>query len=294
MKSKYKNILLIGGSGFIGSHTADILSENGYNVTIFDKDRSPWIRKNQKMIIGDLMDSKTLSSSMKNIDCVYFFGGIADIGEAMDNPYRTIEINIMGLANTLDASIKNKVKKFIYASTMYVYSPHGSFYRATKQAAEILIEAYHDRYSFDYVFLRYGSLYGPRAQTWNGIRKFAQQVINKGYLEYVGDGSEVREYIHVKDAAKLSVRMLNNDFKNRAVTITGQQSIKSADMFSMLFDIIGKKVKIKYLNKDSATAHYGSTPYRYTPKSSLKITPNEFVDLGQGILEIVEEIHQEK
>jgi UDP-glucose 4-epimerase len=291
MSNILKNVLVIGGSGFMGSHTADVLSENGNIVSILDKVSSPWLRSDQNMIVADAMDSDILESSMQGVDCVYYFAGIADIAEAKSNPYSTIEINIMGLTKALEAAVKNNVKQFIYASTMYVYSSHGSFYRASKQAAEIIIEAYQENYGIDFVFLRYGSLYGPRSQDWNGIKGFAQQVINNGVLEYSGNGSEVREYIHVLDAAKLSVKALQKEYKNRAITITGQQSMKVSDMFSMIFEIEGKEVNIDYLDEHKNSSHYGNTPYRYTPKTAMKIIPTEFVDLGQGLLDIVEEIH---
>jgi UDP-glucose 4-epimerase len=291
MSNILKNVLVIGGSGFMGSHTADVLSENGNIVSILDKVSSPWLRSDQNMIVGNAMDSDIIESSMKGVDCVYYFAGIADIAEAKSNPYNTIEINIMGLTKVLEAAVKNNVKQIIYASTMYVYSSHGSFYRASKQAAEIIIEAYQENYGIDFVFLRYGSLYGPRSQDWNGIKGFAQQVIKTGVLEYSGNGSEVREYIHVLDAANLSVKALQEEYKNRAVTITGQQSMKVSDMFSMIFEIEGKEVNINYLDEHKGSSHYGNTPYRYTPKTSMKIIPTEFVDLGQGLLDIVEEIH---
>lgn len=294
MKNQLNNILVIGGSGFIGSHTADTLSQIGKKVTILDKINSSWLRDDQKMIVGDTMNVDVLKSSMKGIDCIYYFAGIADIKEAKTDPYKTIETNIMGLTKVLEAAVKNKVKKFIYASTMYVYSSHGSFYRATKQAAEIIIETYQENYGIDYVFLRYGSLYGPRSQNWNGIRGFIQQVIENGFIEYSGNGSEVREYIHVLDAANLSTKILDENYKNKAVTITGQQSIKVSDIFAIIFEIAGKEVNVKYLNDNKKTSHYGNTPYRYTPKTSMKVIPTEFVDLGQGLLNIFEEIHKRK
>ncbi len=291
MNKSSKNILVIGGSGFIGSHTADALTKKGFKVTILDKVISPWLNKDQEMITGNIMDQNFLNSSMKDIDYIYYFAGIADIDEAKSDPYKTIELNIMGLTKALEAAIKNNVKKFIYASTMYVYSSHGSFYRASKQAAEMIIETYQEKFGIEFVFLRYGSLYGPRAQNWNGVRGFVKQVVEKGYIEYPGNGSEVREYIHALDAAELSVKVLHESYNNRAVTISGQQSIKVSDMLAIIFEIEGKKVDIRYLKKNKNTSHYGITPYRYTPKPSMKITPIEFFDLGQGILNIIEEIH---
>lgn len=294
MSKSLKKILVLGGSGFLGSHTADALSKSGKKVTLMDKVNSPWLRDDQKMIVGDVMNYDLLERSMKGIDCVYYFAGIADIKEAKSSAYNTIETNILGLTKALEAAVKNKVKKFVYASTMYVYSSHGSFYRATKQAAEIIIETYQENYGIDYVFLRYGSLYGPRSQNWNGIRGFIQQVIENGFIEYYGNGSEVREYIHVLDASSLSAKMLDEKYKNKAVTITGQQSIKVSDMFAIIFEIGGKKVKVKYLNDHKNASHYGNTPYRYTPKTSMKIIPTEFVDFGQGLLNIFKEIHKNK
>ena len=294
MSKTFKNILVIGGSGFLGSHTADALSESGKQVSLLDKIASPWLRDDQKMIVGDIMNYDLLESSMKGIDCVYYFAGIADIKEAKSNSYNTIETNIMGLTKALEAAVKNKIKKFVYASTMYVYSSYGSFYRATKQAAEIIVESYQENYGIDYIFLRYGSLYGPRSQEWNGIRSFIQQVIENGRIEYHGNGSEVREYINVLDAANLSVKILNENYKNSAVTITGQQSIKVSDMFSIIFEIGGKKLNVNYLKDNKNIFHYGNTPYRYTPKSSMKLIPTKFVDFGQGLLNIFEEIHKSK
>ena len=287
-------VLVIGGSGFMGSHTADLLSDNGYVVTILDKVTSPWLRDDQAMVVGDAMDSDVLTSAMNKIDYVFYFAGIADIAEAKVNPYKTIEVNIMGLTKALEAGVKNNIAKFIYASTMYVYSAQGSFYRASKQAAEVIIEAYQENYQLSFVLLRYGSLYGPRSQNWNGIKGFARQVVNHGALEYPGNGSEIREYIHVQDAAKLSVRALHDDYKNKAITITGNQSMRVADMFSMLFEIAGKELNVKYLDEKQGSSHYGNTPYRYTPKPSLKVIPTEFIDLGQGLLNIVEEIHNDQ
>ena len=287
-------VLVIGGSGFMGSHTADLLSDNGYVVTILDKVISPWLRDDQAMLVGDAMDSNVLTSAMNKVDYVFYFAGIADIEEAKVNPYKTIEVNIMGLTKALEAGVKNNIKKFIYASTMYVYSAQGSFYRASKQAAEVIIEAYQENYQLSFVLLRYGSLYGSRSQNWNGIKGFARQLINHGVIEYSGNGSEIREYIHVQDAAKLSLRALHDDYKNKAITITGNQSMRVADMFSMLFEIAGKELNVKYLDEQQGSSHYGNTPYRYTPKPSLKVIPTEFIDLGQGLLNIVEEIHNDQ
>lgn len=287
-------VLVIGGSGFMGSHIADELTRRRFDVTIFDRMESPWLQESQKMIVGDYMADDILAQALKDVSVIYHYAGIADIGQAKDRPFDTIESNVMGLTKVLDTAVSiGTVKRFVYASTMYVYSSHGSFYRASKQASEIIIEAYAEQFGIDFTLLRYGSLYGPRAQNWNGIRRFASQIVSEGVLDYRGDGSEMREYIHVQDAARLSVDVLDPSFANRAITITGQQLIRVDDLISVLFEIAGQQKNVNYHGELSASNHYGHTPYRYTPKSAKKLVPLEFVDLGQGLLDVIEELHQE-
>ena len=289
-----KKVVVIGGAGFMGSHTADELSNRGYRVTIFDRIPSPWLRDDQQMIVGNILDRDAVYKAVKGAKYLYHFAGIADIGLAKSRPFDTVNLNVMGTTIALEAAVNAEVERFIFASTMYVYSPYGSFYRASKQAAETVLEAYHELYGMDYAILRYGSLYGPRAQDWNGLRGYVSQVVRKGKLEYCGTGKERREYIHVRDAARLSVDVLNEEHKNQAITVTGNQILKSQELIDMIFEISGVKQDVVFAREELSEDHYTMTPYRYTPKRAKKLVPDEFVDIGQGILDIVEEIHHEK
>jgi UDP-glucose 4-epimerase len=287
------NVLVIGGAGFMGSHTADKLTERGFAVTLFDLRESPWLRPEQKMVIGDTMDREALDAVMSDIDIIYHFAGMADIGEASRKPFETIQSNVIGTTTVLEAAVAAGVKRFMYASTMYVYSPFGSFYRASKQATENIIEAYSEKYGIDYTLLRYGSLYGPRSQQWNGPRNWVTQAVKDKHIDYRGTGKERREYIHVEDAATLSVKVLDEKYINSAVTITGTQVLTSRELMEMIEEICGEKIKVTYSEEYDSNYHYLSTPYRYTPKSSRKLIPEEFVDLGQGILDLIEEANKE-
>ena len=293
-EGRMKNVLVIGGSGFLGSHTAEELTRRGYHVSIFDHSESKWLTPDQEMHVGDILDREALDAVMKDVDVVYHFAGLADINKSADYPFETINLNVSGTAQIVDAAVRANIERFIFASTMYVFSPFGSFYRASKQAAETIIEAYNEQYELDYTILRYGSLYGPRAQDWNGLRAYVKEIIESGRLDYDGTGHERREYIHVGDAARLSVDILDQKYRNRAITITGTQVMSSTELIEMIFEIAGKKPVVEYKDEDRSQFHYGLTPYRYTPRQSMKLVPNEFVDLGQGILEIVEEVHHQK
>ena len=285
-------VVVTGGAGFMGSHTADELTRRGYHVLVFDQTESPWLHSDQEMMIGDVLDPKSLGMAMKGARYVYHFAGIADIEESRSRPVETMNLNVMGASLVVEAARQSGVERVIFASTMYVYSPFGSFYRASKQAAETIIEAYQQEYALDYTFLRYGSLYGPRAQDWNGLRKYVQQVVERGQITYAGTGEEKREYIHVYDAARLSVDVLDDKHRNRAITVTGSQILSSKEMMDLIFEIAGKKSDIVLTDTERKGYHYNLTPYRYTPKQAFKLVPSEFIDIGQGILELVEELQE--
>ena len=92
----------------------------------------------------------------------------------------------------------------------------------------------------------------------------------------------------------MSVDVLSEDFINRAVTITGTQTLIARDVIKMIFEISGIDENAHYLKTNDMGDHYGLTPYRYSPKQATKIIPREFVDIGQGILDLVEVIHSKK
>ena len=91
-------ILVIGGSGFLGSHVSDCLSQNGFKVTIYDIKKSKWLRKDQKMIIGNISNDKRLEQAIKGNSFVYNFAAISDIDFASERPRETVEVNILGTA----------------------------------------------------------------------------------------------------------------------------------------------------------------------------------------------------
>lgn len=289
-----EKVVVIGGSGFLGSHVADCLSDSGYRVTIFDSIQSKWLRKDQKMVLGEISDEKKLKQSLTGAKYVYHLAGVADIGQAQSSPVHTIEQNIVGSAKVIEASIEANVERFVFASTIYVYSNQGSFYRVSKQAIEALIEAYKEKYNFEYTILRYGSLYGPRAQDWNGIKKFINRALTDNHFIHAGTGEEKREYIHVKDAARLSVNALKRKYANRSLILTGVQSLTSKELLTIINEILGGKLNIEYKPEERDSVHYSITPYRFTPKMANKMIPEEFIDIGQGILEMIEEVYLKK
>ena len=285
-------ISVIGGSGFLGSHVADQLSKAGHDVTIFDKVNSKWKRKDQKIVLGDIMNIKDLEKVISKSQIVYHFAALGDIDDTVNKPIETAKVNIIGTLNVLELCKKYKVKRLIFASTIYVYSTDGNFYKCSKQSSESFIEEYNKQYNLEYTILRYGSIYGPRSNTSNGIYRIVESAIKNKQIVYEGDKDSRREYIHVEDAAIASVKTLDDEFINQNLIITGQQSYKVENVLKMLSEIVGiKKIKFK---KSKTEGHYVMTPYNYQPKIAKKFTQNIYYDFGQGLMQLIEEINNKK
>ncbi|MBU1003692.1 MAG: NAD(P)-dependent oxidoreductase [Proteobacteria bacterium] len=283
--------VVFGGSGFLGSHVCDELVRAGFRVRVCDLVESPYIREGQEMFLCDILDPESMRRAVEGADYVYNFAGLADIDEARNKPIETIQLNVLGNAHILDACRETGVKRYVFASTVYVYSEKGSFYRASKQASERIIEAYKERYGIEYTILRYGSLYGRRADMRNGIYRILHSALSQGKVTYSGSGEEQREYIHVRDAARLSVRILKEEYANQHVILTGPYPYRVRDLMDMVREILGNKPDIEFLNQPLG-GHYKITPYGFLPRIGTKLVGESYTDMGQGLLDCLAEMHE--
>lgn len=294
------NVVVFGGAGFLGSHVADALTEAGHNVIIYDIKPSIYVNPAQEMIVGDILDEGRVCDVIRGKDIVYNFAGIADIDEASKKPVETVKYNILGNAFLLEAAMREKIKRFVYASTVYVYSSSGSFYRCSKSACEHYIEEYYKQYGLEYTILRYGTLYGTRADWNNSVYRFIAQAMKGDKITYYGDGNEIREYINVIDAALASVEILGDEFRNEHVIFTGHYPMKVKELFMMIKEILKKDLIFEYVQpkSDDPIEHYTVTPYTFTPKIGKKYVKHYYTDMGQGLLicmqEIFDKLHNNK
>lgn len=282
--------VVFGGSGFLGSHVADALSDRGHIVTVFDRSQSSWLREDQSMVVGDISDLEIVTEVVRGADFVYNFAAIADIGEAQDDPIASAKVNVLGNLNVLEACANSGVKRFVYASTLYVYSEAGGFYRCSKQASELYVEEFSRSRGLNFTVLRYGSLYGPRSSPRNGLRQIVSRALADRQLVYSGREDAVREYIHVRDAAASSVEILSDQFADCHVVITGQQSVRIRDVLETVGEILGVGPHEVQFVEAPGSDHYVRTPYSYNPRLAVRMTPNVFIDFGQGLIELMQDI----
>jgi UDP-glucose 4-epimerase len=287
-----RSACVVGGSGFLGSHVADALSDAGYQVRIFDRRPSPWLRADQSVVIGDILDLAALEAAVAGSEVVYHFAALADLNDALTRPIESAETNVLGAVNVLEACRRSAVTRCLYASTVYVHSREGGFYRCSKQAAEHYVEEYQRAFGLEYTILRYGSLYGPRAGDSNGLYRIVREALVRGSISYAGNPESIREYIHVEDAARASVAALGAEFRNESVVLTGHEPMRVLDLLKMLAEIIGLPGNIDFRDENYA-GHYVRTPYAYRPKLGRKYVPPLHVDLGQGLLQLIGEVNRE-
>ncbi len=289
MSSTYKNVLVTGSSGFLGSHVADELTERGYCVRLVDLVASAYKKTDQEELIGNLRDKDFIAEVTEGIDCVYHFAGMADIAECAKYPSSVVINNILATVNLLELCCANKVRKFVYASSAYVMSNMGGFYRTSKKACEDFVRDYHESRGLDYAILRFGSLYGPRSNIRNGVYRLCKRLLEaEGSYTHEGAADEYREYINVADAARLSVDIIEKDYPRRTFMITGLEKYRMSELVQMVEEIIGKKIPVTYTT--TPEGHYKMTPYNYTTEEGLKLVSNPYRDMGQGILNMIHEI----
>ena len=280
-------ITVTGGSGFLGSHVADALSDKGHKVTIFDKKKSKWIKSGQKMQVGDILNYKELEKAIKGADIVFHFAALTDLGQSLKKPLDTVKLNILGTVLALELCRKYKIKRFIFASSLYANTEEGSFYGPSKQAAERYIEKFYKNFGLNYTILRFGSLYGSRSDNSNGIKSLINNAVNNKKIVYEGSKRAERMYVHVEDVANVCVKIIQEKYKNKYLTITGKRIVKVRNLIKMIAKHLKiSKSKIKYLNRKNH-GHYDKKPTLFSPRIGNKLTIKEQKDFKKRIINLI-------
>jgi UDP-glucose 4-epimerase len=216
-------ILVTGGAGFIGSHLVDRLAAERHQVRVIDNLSSGRLenlahRRDVEVIIGDLKNPQDVQKAVRGVDAVFHFAANPEVRVSTTNPDIHFNENVVATFNLLEAMRKNDVDQLVFASSSSVYGEPDeipvdenaplrplSVYGASKAACEHLIHAYAKLYGFRAVALRYANVVGPRLRhgvIWDLINKLRK---NPHELEILGDGKQIRSYIHINDAVEATL-----------------------------------------------------------------------------------------
>ena len=280
-------VMVTGGSGFLGGHIGDELVRRGHEVVVLDTVPIPGF--NGESVAVDIRDAAAVRSAMDGCQAVFHCAAIADLDRARDEPRAAIEVNVLGTLNVLEASAAAGVARVMHASSVYVFSKGGSVYRTTKQAAENLVQDLAAGLGLSATVLRFGSLYGPRADAQNAISRLVTQAVTEGRIDFWGDGTETREYVHIRDAASLAVDALDPRFAGQALHITGRERLTTLELLEMINEILGGQIGIS-MRDEPFDGRYRLTPYSFDTSLGRRLVADTYVDLGLGLLEAIQEV----
>lgn len=233
-------VLVTGGAGFIGSHLVDRLIEMDYEVTVFDNLSSGSLDNLKKhlenpkfkFVKGDLKDAQTIREHLNDIEVVFHFAANPEVRIGETDPAIHFNENLIATFNLLEAIRKNKtVKTVVFASTSTVYgealdvpTPENygplipiSTYGATKLGCEALICSYAHTFGLRGLLLRFANIIGPRSNHGVVIDFFNKLKSNQRRLEVLGDGSQRKSYLYIKDCIEAIIIAVNSFFENRDV-----------------------------------------------------------------------------
>ena len=250
-----------GGAGFVGSHLVKLLVKEGHKITVIDnlhkgkKENLASVINKIKFQKIDIRDYQSLEKILKNIDGVFHQAALTVVQDSFSSPEEYFDVNVHGTENIFKLANENKFK-VVYASSSSVYghkletpitedaernpiSPYGK----TKLEDEYLVEKY-SNLNTEIIGLRYFNIFG-KGQTieYAGvITKFLDR-INEGKSPIIfGDGSQIRDFIHVSDVAKANLMAMNSKSSNLIANIGTGNAISILELANMIINTSGLKI----------------------------------------------------
>jgi UDP-glucose 4-epimerase len=236
--------LVTGGCGFIGSHIVDKLLERGHEVTILDNFSTGRIEnlehqkntKNLRIIEADICSENKIMKYFKDVDWVFHLAALADIVPSIQNPEKYFKSNVDGTFSVLQASKKNKIKRFIYSGSSSCYGIPSTYptsetskicpqypYALTKNIGEQLVMHWGKLYKLPVISLRLFNVYGTRSRTSGTygavLGVFLAQKLAKKPFTVVGDGSQTRDFTYVTDIAEAFLIAAQSNIENEIFNV---------------------------------------------------------------------------
>lgn len=253
-------VAVTGGSGFIGSNVVDALHDAGNEVIVIDQ--LPPHRDDVEHRSVDILDAAALQKATEDVSFLYHLGAIANVNYAYENPLQTVQLNITGTANALEAARQNKIERLVLASTVWVYSGcseaevnerttflpsgPGHIYSTSKIAAEFLCQDYWNLYQQPFTVLRYGIPYGPRMRDNLVIAIFLRKALGGDPITIAGDGLQSRNFVYVGDLARAHVLAMGDVAKNQTYNLEGSEKITIKYIAEAIADLVEGPVSIEY------------------------------------------------
>jgi UDP-glucose 4-epimerase len=265
-------VLITGGAGLVGSHIADLLTQEGVSEIVvldnFTRGRVENLAQAQAqghvvLIEGDIRDRKLLADAMQGVDYVFHQAAIR-ITQCAEEPRLALEVLADGTFDVLEAAVAAKVKKVIAASSASVYGLAEEFptteshhpynnrtiYGAAKVFNEGLLRSFHDMYGLDYVALRYFNVYGPRMDIYGVytevLIRWMDRIIKGEPPLIFGDGKQTMDFVYIEDIARANILAAKADVTDEVFNVASGVESSLNDLAYSLAKVMDSDLKPEY------------------------------------------------
>lgn len=221
-------VLVTGGAGFIGSHLVAYLVKAGHEVVVLDAlKRGNKLPQNVlqavKFVQGDVRDSDLVHSLAEGCEAIYHLAAVLGVDVVADNPLETMDVEVLGMRNVVNACTLHGIKKVIYSSTSGVYgkraieaavtetldpSPSSSYSIAKRFNELYLASAYQER-GLQSISARFFNVYGPGQDERMVLPRFVSQAMKGEPITVFGSGQQTRDFTYVEDSVHALVELAN-------------------------------------------------------------------------------------
>jgi nucleoside-diphosphate-sugar epimerase len=258
-------ILITGGAGFIGSNLAKRLVNDGHSIVILDS----LLRGNKldkityskvEFIKGDTRDLDVVISASKNCDLIFHFAAVLGVDIVADNPVETMDVEVIGTRNVVEAAFINNVKKIMYASTSGIYG-HSAFesvlteevlvdprtsYAMAKRYNEIYLASHHQEKGLNVTSLRFFNVYGGNQDTRMVVPLFFEQAMENSSITVFGSGNQTRDFTYIDDTVEACVRLMDINGCH-IINIANEAEWTITELSKQIKEITQSKSEIVYL-----------------------------------------------
>jgi UDP-glucose 4-epimerase len=313
-----KRFLVTGGAGFIGSHLVDsLLSTGAEHVRVFDNcirggphnlsHLADEARLEMFAVRGDLRQTDELDAALADIDGVFHLASVC-LAHCQEFPQASIDSNIVGTFNLLEACTRAQVRRVIFASSSSVYGnarytpmdeehpfDNRNFYGASKIAGEAICKAFYHKYGIDYANLRFMNIYGPR-QDYKGayvavIMKIIDRLIAGERPIIYGDGSQSFDFVYVEDCCHALLAAMVSQATDTSFNISSGTQTSILQLAEDICRLMGREPEIEFVEREESAMvqeRVGSTE-----KAQTELGFSCRVSLQQGLHRVLQWRRQE-
>jgi len=305
------NYLITGGAGFIGSHIARALIQQGARVRILDN-FSSGKRENLngldlEIIEGDLRDITCVAKAVRDINIIFHEGAFVSVPESMEKPQECFDVNVTGTSMLFEAARKAGVGRVVIASSAAVYGDSTAMplvedtplkqlspYATSKRIDEMYADLYTNHFGLEVAALRYFNVYGPRQRPDSmyaaAVPIFIRRMLDNKPITVYGDGGQTRDLINVRDIVQANLLASQHPAGPGQIfnVCTGVET-RLLDLLEILYEIFPNAPKHVHAEPRAGDIYRSIG----TPKKAMEVLGfKPQVTLVEGVKEAVEEMRE--